>query len=88
MFLSIMARMALVFIGSTTDQQFRAFDSGTGKELWSATLPNDAIATPPTYMGRSGKQYVATLAGGGLDDFVRPPLEAPRPNVLVVFTLP
>jgi quinoprotein glucose dehydrogenase len=78
----------LVFIGSTTDQQFRAFDSGTGKELWSATLPNDAIATPLTYMGRNGKQYVATVAGGGLDNFVKPRLETPRPNVIVAFKLP
>jgi glucose dehydrogenase len=72
----------------TTDGQLRAFDSKTGKELWAATLPNDAIATPLTYMGRNGKQYVATVAGGGLDNFVRPPLEVPRPNVLVAFKLP
>ena len=26
------------------------------RRLWSATLPNDAIATPLTYMGRNGKQ--------------------------------
>jgi len=77
----------VLFIGSTTDQQFRAFDSATGKELWSVTLPNDAIATPLTYMGKNGKQYVATVAGGGLDNFVKPPLTAPRPNVVVAYTL-
>ena len=83
----IVTASGLVFIGSTTDQRFRAFDSGTGKELWSATLPNDAIATPLTYMGRNGKQYVATVAGGGLDNFVKPALEAPRENVVVAFAL-
>jgi glucose dehydrogenase len=84
----IVTASGLLFIGSTTDAQFRAFDSRTGKELWAATLPNDAIATPLTYMGRNGKQYVATVAGGGLDNFVKPALEAPRPNVLVAFKLP
>jgi len=29
-----------------------------------------------------------TVAGGGLDNFVRPPLEVTRPNVLVAFKLP
>jgi len=47
----IVTASGLIFIGSTTDQQFRAFDSATGKELWAATLLNDAIATPLTYMG-------------------------------------
>ena len=84
----IVTASGLLFIGSTTDARFRAFDSKTGRELWAATLPNDAIATPLTYMGRNGKQYVATVAGGGLDNFVRPPLDAPRPNVLVAFKLP
>jgi len=83
----IVTASGLVFIGSTTDQQFRAFDSVNGKELWSATLPNDAIATPLTYMGRNGKQYVATVAGGGLDNFVKPALTAPRENVVVAFAL-
>jgi len=83
----IVTASGLVFIGSTTDQQFRAFDSSTGKELWAATLPNDAIATPLTYLGRNGKQYVATVAGGGLDNFVKPGLEAPRENVVVAFAL-
>ena len=84
----IVTASGLVFIGSTTDQQFRAFDSAGGWELWSATLPNDAIATPLTYMGRNGKQYVATVAGGGLDNFVKPPVESPRNNVVVAFKLP
>ena len=48
----IVTASGLVFIGSTTDAQFRAFDSQTGKELWASTIPNDAIATPLTYMGR------------------------------------
>ena len=84
----IVTASGLLFIGSTTDATFRAFDSKTGRELWSSPLPNDAIATPLTYLGRGGRQYVATVAGGGLDNFVKPPLEAPRGNVVVAFKLP
>ena len=54
----------LVFVAATNDATFRAFDSRTGKELWSASLDASGNATPVTYLGRSGKQYVAIVAGG------------------------
>jgi quinoprotein glucose dehydrogenase len=54
----------LVFIGATKDSRFRAFDAKTGKELWSAKLEAPAIATPMTFAGRNGKQYVVIAAGG------------------------
>ena len=57
----------LVFIGSTSDNRFRAFDSKTGKELWVTKLDYTATAVPMTFMGKNGKQYVAIVAatGGG-----------------------
>jgi quinoprotein glucose dehydrogenase len=55
----------VVFIGATSDRRFRAFDSRTGKELWSATLSYVASAVPITYQGKNGKQYVAVVAAGG-----------------------
>ena len=57
----------LVFIGSTSDNRFRAFDSKTGKELWATKLDYTATAVPMTFMGKNGKQYVAIVAatGGG-----------------------
>jgi glucose dehydrogenase len=36
----------LVFIGSTNDNRFRAFDSKTGKELWGTKLDYTATAIP------------------------------------------
>ena len=78
----------VLFIGSTVDFQFRAFDPKTGKELWSTKLENNAVATPITYQGKNGKQYVATAAGGGLDNFVKPAPAAPGGVFLVAFTLP
>jgi quinoprotein glucose dehydrogenase len=75
----------LVFIGATNDKRFRAFDSKTGKELWSAKLDMSAHAVPITYQGKNGRQYVAIVAGGAsaLDD-----PEPPGKEALVVFALP
>jgi glucose dehydrogenase len=54
----------LVFIGATNDSRFRAFDSRTGKELWTAKLDATGNATPMTYQGKNGMQYVVIAAGG------------------------
>jgi len=55
----------LTFIGATDDQRFRAFDTATGKELWSVKIPGTASTGPVTYRGRDGRQYVAVVATGG-----------------------
>jgi quinoprotein glucose dehydrogenase len=52
----------LVFIGATADQRLRAFDTQTGKELWSTPLPTSAHANPMTYAA-GGRQYVVVAAG-------------------------
>ena len=54
----------LVFIGATVDSRFRAFDSHTGREVWTAMLPGPASSTPMTYRGKSGRQYVVVPSGG------------------------
>jgi hypothetical protein len=51
-----------LFIGATRDRRFRAFDSSTGKELWSVRFDHNVTAVPITYLGRNGKQYVAVTA--------------------------
>jgi quinoprotein glucose dehydrogenase len=55
----------LVFVGATDDARFRAFDAKTGKELWTVKLPGAAEATPITFQGADGKQYVVITATGG-----------------------
>ena len=62
---SIATASGLVFIGATVDRRFRAFDAKTGKELWVTELPANGNATPITYMGKDGAQYVVIAAGGG-----------------------
>jgi quinoprotein glucose dehydrogenase len=55
----------LVFVGATDDGRFRAFEAKTGKELWTFELPGAAQATPMTYEGRDGRQYVVIASTGG-----------------------
>ena len=71
----------LVFVAATLDRQLRAFDIETGSELWSAPLPAGGKATPMTYLGADGRQYVAIAAGGDGGGFG-------RDDALVVFALP
>jgi quinoprotein glucose dehydrogenase len=54
----------LVFIGATLDAYIRAFDVETGQELWKYKLPAGGKATPMTYLGADGRQYVVISAGG------------------------
>ena len=61
---AIVTAGGLVFIAATLDQRLRAFDIETGAELWSARLPAGGKATPMTFRGRSGTQYVVIAAGG------------------------
>ena len=55
----------LVFVGGTLDDRFRAFNSRTGRELWSVNVGAAAHAVPMSYLGRDGKQYVALVVSGG-----------------------
>ena len=57
----------IVFMAGTIDSKFRAFDTATGRELWSVDLPGAGKATPMTYRGSDGRQYVTIAAGGDGD---------------------
>ncbi|HEY6088803.1 MAG TPA: PQQ-binding-like beta-propeller repeat protein, partial [Gemmatimonadaceae bacterium] len=54
----------LVFIGAAMDRYFRAFDIKDGRELWRFALPAGGKATPMTYAGADGRQFVVIAAGG------------------------
>ena len=62
---SIATAGGLVFIGATNDRRFRAFDTRTGKTLWETQLEAGAYASPLTFQGKNGKQYVVIVAAGG-----------------------
>jgi quinoprotein glucose dehydrogenase len=73
----------LLFIGAADDGRFRAFDSKSGKELWSTKLEYSAQAIPITYRGKDGKQYVAVIAASP-----RPGEPNAKNESLVAFALP
>jgi quinoprotein glucose dehydrogenase len=54
----------LVLAAGTLDPSIYAFDVSTGKQLWRGTLPTSARATPMTYRGADGRQFVVISAGG------------------------
>lgn len=72
----------LVFVGASIDRRFRAFDAETGAMVWETTLEASAHATPMTFLGKDGRQYVVIAAGGG-GFFASPP-----GTKVVAFALP
>jgi quinoprotein glucose dehydrogenase len=78
---AIVTSGGLAFIAATLDQRIRAVDVETGRELWSAPLPAGGKATPMTYLGADGRQYVVIAAGGDGDRFG-------RGDAVVAFRLP
>ncbi len=80
---TILTASGLTFIGATTDRRFRAFDTATGRELWTTRLPASAQATPATYIGADGRQFVVVTATGG--GIVGAALESDQ---VVAFALP
>jgi quinoprotein glucose dehydrogenase len=73
----------LTFIGATTDGYLRAFKTATGEELWRATLPTSAHATPMTYRVRpDGQQFVVVAVGGHML------LGTEASDLLVAYALP
>jgi quinoprotein glucose dehydrogenase len=62
----------VLFVASTDDNRFRAYEAKSGKPLWETRLDRRGNADPLTYQGANGKQYVAVVAT----------------DVLVVYSLP
>jgi quinoprotein glucose dehydrogenase len=61
----ILTASGLTFVGGTDDFRFRAFATATGEALWEVKLPSSIEATPITYMGADGRQFVTVVATGG-----------------------
>ena len=62
---SMTTRGGLIFHGGAMDSTLRAFDLRTGKVKWETQLPGNAHATPMSYMGKDGKQYIVVVGAGG-----------------------
>jgi len=73
----------LVFVAAAMDNQIRAFDIETGKELWKRALPAGGQATPMTYRaGPDRRQYVVIAAGG------HGGLGTPKGDYVIAYALP
>ena len=59
----LVTESGLIFIGAAMDDYLRAFDLGTGRELWKGRLPAGGQASPMSYEWQ-GTQYVVIGAGG------------------------
>jgi membrane-bound PQQ-dependent dehydrogenase (glucose/quinate/shikimate family) len=55
---SMTTRGGLIFHAGTMDSTVRALDLRTGDVKWQADLPASAHATPMSYVGKDGRQYV------------------------------
>lgn len=60
----IMTAGGVAFLSGTIDYYVRAYDVSNGKQLWESRLPAGGQATPMTYQGEDGRQYVLVAAGG------------------------
>ena len=85
----------LVFMGGTNDRYFRAFHAKSGKLLWEQRTNSGVTGVPSSY-AVNDKQYIAVLAGYGVDAereqaelrrLGRSTLEVPQGGVLWVFGL-
>jgi quinoprotein glucose dehydrogenase len=61
---SVVTAGGLIFIAASTDDPVRAIDIETGRTVWQAKLPAGGQATPMTYLGADGRQYLLVVAGG------------------------
>lgn len=78
---AIVTAGGLVICAGTRDSKIHAFDKDTGRELWSAKLPQVGCAPPSTYQV-DGRQYVVVPATGGGK------LGTPTGDAYVAFALP
>ena len=54
----------VAFYSGALDNYVRAYDVGSGRQLWEDRLPAGGQATPMSYTGADGRQYVVVVAGG------------------------
>ncbi len=52
----------VTFVAASADHAIRAFDSQTGRLLFTADLPGTGASTPMTYRSRSGRQFLVVTS--------------------------
>lgn len=60
----LMTAGGVAFLSGTLDNFVRAYEVSNGRVLWEGRLPAGGQATPMTYTGGDGRQYLLVVAGG------------------------
>ena len=60
----LMTAGGVAFLSGSMDDYVRAYDVNDGRVLWESRLPAGGQATPMTYLGADGRQYLLVIAGG------------------------
>lgn len=60
----VMTAGGIAFLSGSMDNFVRAYDVSSGRQLWESRLPAGGQATPMTYTGNDGRQYLLVVAGG------------------------
>ena len=61
---TLMTAGGVAFFGAAIDDYLRAYDVTDGRQLWSTRLPAGGQATPMSFKGKDGRQYIVIMAGG------------------------
>ncbi|HEX5418910.1 MAG TPA: PQQ-binding-like beta-propeller repeat protein, partial [Gammaproteobacteria bacterium] len=78
----------LLFVGTSSDRMFRAYDQDTGKVLWSYQVGAASEGVPAVYEV-GGRESVTIASGGnGLFGIRRADQPAPAPSAYITFALP
>jgi len=60
----VMTAGGVAFLSGSMDDYVRGYDVHDGRQLWESRLPAGGQATPMTYVGADGRQYLLVIAGG------------------------
>ena len=60
----VMTAGGVAFLSGSMDDYVRGYDVTDGRELWESRLPAGGQATPMTYLGADGRQFLLVVAGG------------------------
>ena len=60
----VMTAGGVAFLSGAMDDYVRGYDVHDGRQLWESRLPAGGQATPMSYLGADGRQYLLVIAGG------------------------
>ena len=60
----VMTAGGVAFLSGSMDDYVRGYDVTDGRQLWESRLPAGGQATPMTYVGADGRQFLLVIAGG------------------------